>query len=477
MDIKIIIGCDADGVLTNLITHNIREGEKVFKRKAINTNEYDLEKIFDLKDLSTVTKYAKAFQIYENYCKNEEPREDVSEVINELTNNGCEFHQITARKFATANNFLGRRYRKLLKLWNEKHDIKFKSYKFCSEHDVATKKLIECKKLGTDIMIEDNLEIATLLAKNGIKVLLVDAPYNKSVPIENVTRIHNWMEIKEEIYKYKEEKSKIVNNFIETPFKKLEKEEINKLSNLEKKQYFIKYKEYLQDNKIDDKSFEKGEKRFRRIYKLIKLPAKAALKIKVVDKKNVPYENGFIVASNHIDSKDQYMVGLAIGNKPFTGLAASTIENTLRGKMFKYTNGAIFVDRKDENSRKESSEELAIRVAHGKTAMIFPEGTRKNKDEEGKTKYQLPFKLGVVSTSQKTGAPILPVAINHFDNYSQIKIGKAFVVNPEDDLIEANKKLENIVATLSWENMEDNLNKDKDKKEINKVYRKVNKLR
>ena len=474
MDNDIIVGVDADGVLTNLIEHNIREGKKVFKKEVLNPNEYDLEKIFDLSDYSKLVKYAKAFQIYENYCKNEKSREGVAEVINELTNDGFKFNQITARKFAAEKNILGKRYRNLLIEWNKKHNINFDNYKFCSEYNVANKKLIACSSLDVEIMIEDNASVALELANNQIKVLLVNAPYNQGVEHENIIRVNSWYDIKNELINYKE--NKLENKFSKN-FKKLNTEEVKKLTDEEKNQYFSAYKRHLKSLKINEKAFKVGEKRFKIIFKSLELPVKKLLKVKTEGQQNVPYEDGFIVTSNHIDSYDQFIVGLAIGNRPFTGLAASTIENTIRGKMFKFTNGAIFVDRKDKESRKTSSDELSKRIAHGKTALIFPEGTRKNKSEEGKLKFQLPFNLGAVSMAQKTGAPILPTAINHFDNYSIVRVGTPIIIKPTDDLVEINRRLEEITAKLSWENMEYDLSIDENRSELNKVYKLENNIR
>ena len=66
-----IVGCDADGILTDLSSHNIREGRKNFNREPINLDGYSLEDIFDLNDIPKFKKYATAFKIYINYCKNE----------------------------------------------------------------------------------------------------------------------------------------------------------------------------------------------------------------------------------------------------------------------------------------------------------------------------------------------------------------------------------------------------------------------
>ena len=98
-------------------------------------------------------------------------------------------------------------------------------------------------------------------------------------------------------------------------------------------------------------------------------------------------------------------------------------------------------------------EELAKRIAHDQIALIFPEGTRKNKTEEGRKKEQLPFKLGTVSIAQKTGAPILPTSIYYGKKYKIVRFGEPFIVKPDEDLIEANKKLENTVLNMTRESV------------------------
>ena len=96
---------------------------------------------------------------------------------------------------------------------------------------------------------------------------------------------------------------------------------------------------------------------------------------------------------------------------------------------------------------------MAKYVAHDRIGLIFPEGTRKNKDEEGRKKFQNRFKLGTVSIAQKTGSAILPVAINSFGKDTIVRFSEPFFVGPTDDLVEVNKQLELLIADLSIENM------------------------
>ena len=96
-------------------------------------------------------------------------------------------------------------------------------------------------------------------------------------------------------------------------------------------------------------------------------------------------------------------------------------------------------------------EELAMRAVYGDNILIFPEGTRKNKTEEGKSLEQLPFKLGSVAIAQKTGSPILPTSIYYGKKHNYVKFGKLFFVKATDDLKKKNKELENIILNMTRE--------------------------
>lgn len=446
---KFIVGCDADGILTDLSSHNIREGKKIFKREPINPNAYSIEEMFDLSDIPKFISYSKAFKIYINYCKNEAPREGAPEVIQELSNEGFEFNSITARKFATSNNRLGALARKWFKEWLKKYNINFSSIQFCSEERSAQDKLLASKKLGVEVMIEDKSDVALFFANNGIKVIMIDAPYNLDINHENIIHVKNWEEVKKVLKQLKQEKDKRK----EKIFVKQEKEVLEIYTDDEKKEYFDSYRNHLKNLSIDEDQFKKGDRKFKLIYSMLKYPIKVFYRVKVFGKENVPYQNGFIIASNHTDSTDQYRLGLALGNRPFVGFAAKEIEDSFRGSLFKSTGLGIFVDRKDPESRKESSAIMAKYVAHDRIALIFPEGTRKNKDEEGKKRFQNRFKLGTVAIAQKTGAAILPVATNAFGNDTVVRFGDLIFVDPTCDIVDVNKKLELTIAKLSLENI------------------------
>ncbi len=57
-----------------------------------------------------------------------------------------------------------------------------------------------CRDLGVNCFIEDNLNYAIELSKKGIKVFLLDKPWNKNGELnENITRVKNYYELLEKI--------------------------------------------------------------------------------------------------------------------------------------------------------------------------------------------------------------------------------------------------------------------------------------
>lgn len=64
------------------------------------------------------------------------------------------------------------------------------------------------------------------------------------------------------------------------------------------------------------------------------------------------------------------------------------------------------------------------------------------------------FKLGTVSIAQKTGAPILPIAISYEEKYSLVRIGKPIFVKSVDDLQKKNQELYDSISELKKENID-----------------------
>lgn len=188
-----------------------------------------------------------------------------------------------------------------------------------------------------------------------------------------------------------------------------------------------------------------------RLFGFLKIVGTPYLKIKykinVIGKTNIPKQNGFIIASNHINNDDQFIIAKALTGKTFSGLASTTIKKTFRGRLFSLL-GVVYVDRNNPDDRKRAKQELEEKLLNGENCLVFPEGTRKIKHPEYINEKLMPLKYGVVSMSQKTGASVLPIGLKYEGRGVTVNIGEIFSVLTEDDLTEANNRLRDKLINL-----------------------------
>ncbi len=190
-----VIGIDADGVLTDMSGFNYKYGEIFWGHKPVNPAAYTTGEIFGVSHRQEILFGLKYFN---EYCCKLQPREQACEINQRLNIDGHILYVITARKYSTMKNPLGRLSRSLFKGWINKNNLHFEDILFCSEINTPEEKLDFCKQISAQIMIDDNPDVALFLAERGVTVLLFDAPYNKDVKHKNITRVSDW----NEIYRY-----------------------------------------------------------------------------------------------------------------------------------------------------------------------------------------------------------------------------------------------------------------------------------
>ena len=99
---------------------------------------------------------------------------------------GFEIHAVTARPT----------------LWHE-HTNQWVSQEFSSIYEVHSvegfrekgRKARKCKEIGAKLIIEDNLSYANECVEQNIKVVLMDAPWNRKPLPKGVARAYSWSEI------------------------------------------------------------------------------------------------------------------------------------------------------------------------------------------------------------------------------------------------------------------------------------------
>ena len=129
----------------------------------------------------------------------------------------------------------------------------------------------------------------------------------------------------------------------------------------------------------------------------------------------------YIVVCNHnalLDVPISYP-GIPGGNKTIAKIELARIP--IFGMI--YRTGSVLVDRKDENSRRESFAKMKEALDMGLHMCIYPEGTRNKTNEPLKSFHDGAFRLAL-----NTGRPILPAVI--FNTRKVMPTGKSFYFRP-----------------------------------------------
>lgn len=174
--------------------------------------------------------------------------------------------------------------------------------------------------------------------------------------------------------------------------------------------------------------------------------------INIIDDKSTKTSKPKIYASTHVGRYDIETATEVAKENTFLlmGDPGETYRD-LDGLVLKIK-GVIFVDTKDKEDRKIAKEKCIKILNKGGNILIFPEGAWNI------TENQLVMKLfdGAVDMARQTGAEIIPIGIEKYDNSYFVNIGANISIDKNNDL--TNKELSNdlrdVLATLKWEILE-----------------------
>jgi len=187
---RAVVGIDFDDVIFNFNDalhdfHNAKYGTTVKRSDVV---VFDIFKIWDC------TPEEAAKKVFE-FCF--APDHDSApavvgsiETIAKLKKE-CDLHIITSR---------GERVRTKTIDWINRHlPGHFSSVNLTNQYygdpDKVKSKADVCRELGIGVMIEDSMSNAKLLGEKGIRVILLDCPWNQGELPVNVTRVKSWYEI------------------------------------------------------------------------------------------------------------------------------------------------------------------------------------------------------------------------------------------------------------------------------------------
>lgn len=153
---------------------------------------------------------------------------------------------------------------------------------------------------------------------------------------------------------------------------------------------------------------------------------------RIEGKENIPQEESFILASNHLDSFDQWFVASSLKERVKSLrflVAMDSFEIFLQSGLMYYMAEAIIINRKKVDRRK-IVEKLIKNLRNREIIIFFPEG------DTNRRKELLRGKTGVADLALRTGVPVVPFGMRRSKNplLRIIEIGKPLYFPEEQRL-------------------------------------------
>ena len=121
---------------------------------------------------------------------------------------------------------------------------------------------------------------------------------------------------------------------------------------------------------------------------------------------HVPTKGGFLIASNHLSILDPFLIGLCFRRR-ISYMAKDLLFRNWLLRFMLYRVEAFPVRR--DSSDIGALRETLRRLKRGFPVVVFPEGTRRTKDNQGE------LQLGISFLAVKGNVPVVPVHISGSD--------------------------------------------------------------
>lgn len=227
--------------------------------------------------------------------------------------------------------------------------------------------------------------------------------------------------------------------------------ELKQMQLHELEEYYVQMRKYEYDNNIPLKNINLRKKIHNILLLLVKIDrilSKEELYIigdKRLKKRNVPR----IYACTHIGGNDAQRTFEAIEEHAYLFIAdLREMYRDLTGKLL-FLNGAVCLETNNKEDRHIAYERALEVLSTNTNLLIYPEGCW-NLTENFLT---LPLYTGTVKMAYETGADIIPVAIEQYNNQFFVNIGHNIIWQSKysKDIIGMNELLRNRLATLKYE--------------------------
>jgi len=232
-----------------------------------------------------------------------------------------------------------------------------------------------------------------------------------------------------------------------------DKKNLLQLRNLELeelKKYYLELRKYQYENNVPLKGIEARKKIHTILVNLIKIDRLLSHEnLTVLSNRQIKTDKPIIYACTHIGGNDIQRTFEAIKKHAYLFLGdPEGIYRDFAGVML-YFNGVICLETSDKNDRHIAKERAVELLKKGGSLLIYPEGAWNITENLPVMKLY----TGTVKMALETGADIVPIAIEQYDQDFYVSIGKNINIDLFSNLgvKDINMKLRDEMATLKWE--------------------------
>ena len=225
--------------------------------------------------------------------------------------------------------------------------------------------------------------------------------------------------------------------------------ERRKMDIKELSKYYFELRKYNYENKVSLRCIEIRKKIHFILLELIKIDRILSKEnLSVVGDKRIKTKNAKIYACTHIGGNDVQRAFEAIKEHAYLFIGdPKELYRDLTGVIL-FLNGAICLETNNKIDRNIAYKRSIELLSTGTNLLIYPEGAW-NISENLPVMQLYP---GVSKMQLETGADIIPMAKEQYDNNFYVNIGSNILYNSINDNIDVSKQLlRDQLATLKWE--------------------------